>query len=75
MGLCHSFLSLQSLRGHTRGEKRAYRFIKDEASVYFNVITVESMISGVKNVQHQNSMYDYKVLPVSFNISFCYLAY
>ena len=40
-----------------------------EASVYFNVIRVESMTSGVKNVQHQCSMHDYNVLPVSLDTS------
>ena len=33
---------------------------------------VESMTSGVKSVQHQCSMHNYKVLPVFFNTSFCF---
>ena len=33
---------------------------------------VESMTSGFKSVQHQYSMHDYKVLPVSFDTSFCF---
>ena len=36
--------------------------LRDEASVYFNVTTVESVTSGVKSEQ-QCSMHDYKVLP------------
>ena len=47
--------------------------LRDEASVYFNVIMVESMTSGVMSVQHQCSIHDYKVLPVPFDISFCFL--
>ena len=49
--------------------------LRDEASVYFNVITVESMTSGVMSVQHQCSILAYNVLPVSFNTSFYFLAH
>ena len=47
--------------------------LRDEASVYFNVIMVESMTSGVMSIQHQCSIHDYNVLPVPFDTSFCFL--
>ena len=46
--------------------------LRDETSAYFNVIMVESMTSGVMSVHQQCSIHDYKVLPVPFDISFCF---
>ena len=49
--------------------------LRDEASVYCNVTIVESITFGVKSVQCQCSILDYKVLPVPFDTSFYFLGH
>ena len=57
------------------GVKELPILLKDEASVYFNVTTVDSMTSGVKSVQHQCSKHAYNELPISFGTFFCFLVH